>query len=65
MVFNATFNNISAISWRLVLLVKEIRVPRENHLPAALIAQVVVNPTIIRSRPGRHLSNECVSHCCL
>ena len=27
MVFNATFNNISAISWRSVLLVEEIRVP--------------------------------------
>ena len=31
MVFNATFNNISAISWRLVLLVGEIGVPTENH----------------------------------
>ena len=31
MVLNATFNNISVISWRSVLLVEEIRVPRENH----------------------------------
>jgi len=31
MVFNATFNNISVISWWLVLLVEEIRVPGENH----------------------------------
>jgi hypothetical protein len=31
MVFNATFMNISAISWRSVLLVEETRVPRENH----------------------------------
>jgi hypothetical protein len=31
MVFNATFNNISFISWQSVLLVDEIRVPRENH----------------------------------
>jgi hypothetical protein len=30
-VFNATFNNISAISWRSVLLVEETRVHRENH----------------------------------
>ena len=30
MVFNATFNNISVISWRSVLLVKETEVPREN-----------------------------------
>ena len=35
MVFNATFNNISAISWHSVLLVEEIRVCRENHRPAA------------------------------
>ena len=34
MVFNTTFNNISAISWLSVLLVEEIGVPGENHLPA-------------------------------
>jgi hypothetical protein len=32
MVFNATFNNISAISWRSVLLVEETG---ENHGPVA------------------------------
>jgi hypothetical protein len=31
MVFNATFHNISAISWRSVLLVEETGVPGENH----------------------------------
>ena len=31
MVFNATFNNISVIPWRLVLLVEETE---ENHRPA-------------------------------
>ena len=31
MVFNATFNNISAISWWSVLLVKETGVSEENH----------------------------------
>jgi len=35
MVFNATFNNISAISWLSVLLVEETGVPGENHRPAA------------------------------
>ena len=35
MVFNATFNNISAISWWSVILVEETGVPRENHRPAA------------------------------
>jgi len=32
MVFDATFNNISVISWRSVLLVEETRVPGENKL---------------------------------
>jgi len=30
-VLNATFNNISAISWRSVLLMEETRVLGENH----------------------------------
>ena len=34
MVFNVTFNNISVISWRSILLVEETRVPGENHHPA-------------------------------
>jgi len=33
MVFNVTFNNISVISWRSVLLVEETEVPGENHRP--------------------------------
>ena len=32
MVFNATFNNISAISWQSVLLVEETGVPGEKSL---------------------------------
>ena len=35
MVFNATFNNISVISWRSVLLVEETGVPGETHHPVA------------------------------
>ena len=35
MVFSATFNNISAISWRSVLLVEETGGPGENHRPVA------------------------------
>ena len=34
MVFNATFNNVAAISWRSVLLLQETGVPGENHRPA-------------------------------
>jgi hypothetical protein len=35
MVLNATFNNISAISWRSVLLVEETGVPADKYRPAA------------------------------
>jgi len=35
MVFNATFNNISDLSWWSVLLVEETGVPGENHRPVA------------------------------
>jgi len=34
LVFNTTFNNISVISWRSVLLVEETGGPGENYLPA-------------------------------
>ena len=33
LVFSATFSNISAISWRPVLVVEETRVSGENHQP--------------------------------
>ena len=35
MVFNATFNNISVISWKSVLLVEETEVLGENQRPVA------------------------------
>jgi len=35
MVFNATFNNMSVISWRSFLLVEEAGAPRENHRPVS------------------------------
>jgi hypothetical protein len=34
-VFNATSNNISVISWRQVLLVEETWIPEEKHRPVA------------------------------
>jgi hypothetical protein len=34
-VFNATFSNISAISWRTALVVEEAGVHGENHRPWA------------------------------
>ena len=33
--FSATFSNISAMSWLLVLVVEEAGVPGENHRPWA------------------------------
>jgi hypothetical protein len=36
MVFSATFNNISFMSWQSVLLVEESGVPEENHRPATI-----------------------------
>jgi hypothetical protein len=33
MVFNATVNNISVISWRSALLMEETGIPEENHRP--------------------------------
>jgi len=35
MVFSATFNNISVISWMSVLSVEETGVPEDNHRPVA------------------------------
>jgi hypothetical protein len=35
MVLHATLNNISVISWKSVLLVKETGEPGENHRPVA------------------------------
>jgi len=41
MVFKATFNNISVISWWSVLLVEETVVPGENHRPVASHWQIL------------------------
>jgi hypothetical protein len=35
LVFNATFSNVSTMSWRPVLVVEETVVPGENHRPWA------------------------------
>jgi hypothetical protein len=39
MMFNPTFNKVSVISWRSVLLVEETRVPGENHWPVEFHGQ--------------------------
>jgi hypothetical protein len=50
MVLNATFNNISVISWQSVLLMEEIRVPGENHRPVASHCQTLSH-NIVSSTP--------------
>ena len=40
MLFNATFNNISVISWRSVLLVEETGGPGENHGPVQVTGKL-------------------------
>jgi hypothetical protein len=50
MVFNATFNNISVISWWSVLLVEEIGVPVENHRPVASHWQILSH-NVVSSTP--------------
>ena len=52
MVLNATFNNISVISWRSVLLLEETGVPRENHWPVASHWQTLSH-NVVSSTP-RH-----------
>jgi hypothetical protein len=48
--FSVTFNNISYISWRSVLLVEEIGVPGENHRPAASPLQICSH-NVVSSTP--------------
>ena len=50
MMFNATFNNISAISWRRVLLVDETGILRENHRPVASHLQTLSH-NVVSSTP--------------
>ena len=46
--FLASFNNISVILWRLVLLVEETRVPSENQQPVASHWQTLSYTAVVR-----------------
>jgi len=64
-VFNATFNNISVLSWWSVLLVEETGVPGENHWPAASHWQALshnVVSSIPRHQRGSNSHFICVWH---
>ena len=54
MVFNATFNNISVISWRSVLLAEETGVPGENHRPVGSHWQTLSH-NVVSSTPLHEL----------
>jgi hypothetical protein len=58
MVFNATFHNISVISWRSVLLVEETGIPKENHRPVTSHWQTlslnVVSSTPLLNKMAQH-----------
>ena len=52
MVFNVTFNNISVISWRPVLLVEKNGVPRKNQ-PHVVSHRQTLSHTVVSNTP-RH-----------
>jgi hypothetical protein len=45
---NATFSNISAISWRPVLVMEEAGVPGEDHRPWASLFKIKSNQILNR-----------------
>ena len=55
-VFNATFNNISVISWRSVVLVEETGVPAENQRPVASHWQTLSH-NLVSSTPRHERSS--------
>ena len=63
MAVNATFNNISVISWRSVLFVEETGVPGKNHRPVAshwrTLSHNVVHLALIEIRT-RNISTDCI-----
>ena len=67
MVFSATFNNNSAISWLSILLVEETGLPGENHRPAASHWQTLSH-NAVSSTPrlnGVWTHNVCFCECCV
>ena len=60
MVFNATFNNIVAISWRSGLLMEDTGVHGENHRPAAIHRQTLSHNVVHLALSGirTHISGD-------
>ena len=57
MVFNVTFNNNLAISWRSVLLEEETREPGENHRAVANHRQTLSHNVVSSTRRHKRGSN--------
>jgi hypothetical protein len=57
MVFNATWNNISVILWRSVLLVEETGIPRENHRPVSSHWQTLSHNVVLSTPHHEQGSN--------
>jgi hypothetical protein len=58
MLFNATFNNISVISWWSVLLVEETGVTGENHKSLTNLLHNVVSSTLRHQRDSNSYSTK-------
>ena len=69
MVFNATFNNISAISWRSVLLVEETGVTGENYRPSTSRWQTLSHKVVLPERDSNSqrywwgTGTDCIESC--
>ena len=62
MVVNATFNNISVISWRSVLLVDETGVSGENHRSVASHWQILSHNVVLSTpRHERGSNSQCIN----
>jgi len=59
MLFKATFNNISFISWRSVLLVEETGIPGENHRSVASHWQTLSHNVVWSTPRHERGSNFC------
>ena len=67
MVLHATFNNISVISWRSIILVEETGAPGENRRPVAshwpTLSHNVVHFVLIEIRTSVVLATDCIGSC--
>jgi len=64
-VFNATFSNISAISWRQVLVVERARLPGENHRSRANIWLTLSLEAASRVQPFCNFQSRAQTHAVL